>query len=751
MPPRASAPATAGLSTRRSTRNTTPATAVSRLPSATNTPGRTTPAALPDHFPQADASPPDAGEGLTDIAHGADQIMQSPDSPALGVPTSAVDVAAPVTIDLVSRATTVDIVSPTIDADAMLAVRSPPSSIIDIPISMMVVAAAADLAATRPAPDEDFPPLPAPGDEVMDPVAAAARRAEKEKRRVSLSAEIPQPLTDHNTPHILSPIDVDAPTFGALDAHTIATSTLLDDDSLGGFFDTAAADTTTLERAIEASLATTPEEACPDPHFDAEMRLAMERSLGRNTDSSSQDASTSRRPTGASGSPPKRPRIDTSRTTRMTRASSAAATQAADAAGAALVAAAGSISAPATTARPPVVLPTTHTPFPPPQGSAVPPLPANTTVAQQAIPAAVQAGAAVTGAVPQAAAAAAPQVAAAAVVAAAAALLAPPPGAAAQNWATFDGNPPRAFITATDNAPHTVGVDRAFLTNNADANQMRVWDQTPDILLVYVGGGSSDPVADSHLTSALITDVINMPPDVIRVGAASAADARLPTPPAFAVAGVPPALGAELLCLRVLCSTAVTLFVTELHPALSGFLGIVEGFTFPNSPQGAVEAANAILTTHGTSNNFIQLLVSHRDALPANLSIQRVLETVLGSISVTPLELLSPRGCRVVWQVYMMVTMTNAERHCAIRTAFSQVTFGTDFNNAGHVRADMRCRGCFSIDHPTPICPFPLIPGWMGYTATTLTANTINNANRGGRGRGNGRGRGGRGRGGRGS
>ncbi|KAJ7219858.1 hypothetical protein C8J57DRAFT_1536909 [Mycena rebaudengoi] len=739
MPPRASAPATAGLSTRRSTWNTTPATAVSRLPSVTNTPGRTTPAALPDHFPQvlsaptpaepaaqADASPPDAGEGLTDIAHGADQIMQSPDSPALGVP---MDVAAPVTIDLVSRATTVDIVSPTIDADAMLAVRSPPSSIIDIPISMMVVAAAADLAATRPAPDEDFPPLPAPGDEVMDPVAAAARCAEKEKRRVSLSAEIPQPLTDHNTPHILSPIDVDAPTFGALDAHTIATSTLLDDDSLGGFFDTAAADTTTLERAIEASLATTPEEARPDPHFDAEMRLAMERSLGRNTNSSSQDASTSRRPTGASGSPPKRPRIDTSRTTRMTRASSTAATRAADTAGAALAAAARSISAPATTARPPVVLPTTHTPFLPPQGSAVPPLPANTTVAQQAIPAAVQVGAAV--------------------AAAAAALLAPPPGAAAQNWATFDGNPPRAFITATDNAPHTVGVDRAFLTNNADANQMRVWDQTPDILLVYVGGGSSDPVADSHLASALITDVINMPPDVIRVGAASAADARLPTPPAFAVAGVPPALGAELLRLRVLCSTAVMLFVTELHPALSGFLGIVEGFTFPNSPQGAVEAANAILTTLGTSNNFIQLLVSHRDALPANLSIQRVLETVLGSISVTPLELLSPRGRRVVWQVYMMVTTTNAERHRAIRTAFSQVTFGTDFNNAGHVRADMRCRGCFSIDHPTPICPFPLIPGWMGYTATTLAANTINNANRGGRGCGNGRGRG-RGRGGRG-
>jgi hypothetical protein len=33
-----------------------------------------------------------------------------------------------------------------------------------------------------------------------------------------------------------------------------------------------------------------------------------------------------------------------------------------------------------------------------------------------------------------------------------------------------------------------------------------------------------------------------------------------------------------------------------------------------------------------------------------------------------------------------------------------------------------RCRICPSIDHPTPLCPFPNLPGWLGPTPTTIAA-----------------------------
>jgi hypothetical protein len=163
-------------------------------------------------------------------------------------------------IDLVSRAATIDLVSPVIDMDTMMAVCSPPSSTIDIPISMMVVAAATDLATSTPSTtqrilsDEEFPPLPSLGEEVMDAGTAAARHAEKEKRQVLLSTITPPPKDPH-TPDVLSPIDVDATTFGAAVTSTIM-SALLDAD-LGSFFDSAVADANeaALAQGVQASLA----------------------------------------------------------------------------------------------------------------------------------------------------------------------------------------------------------------------------------------------------------------------------------------------------------------------------------------------------------------------------------------------------------------------------------------------------------------------------------------------------------------
>jgi hypothetical protein len=72
---------------------------------------------------------------------------------------------------------------------------------------------------------------------------------------------------------------------------------------------------------------------------------------------------------------------------------------------------------------------------------------------------------------------------------------------------------------------------------------------------------------------------------------------------------------------------------------------------------------------------------SHRDALPAHWTIQQVLNTVLGSIAVVPLELASPLGPRVVWRVFMMVTTTNIVFYNALRASFSRVLFFTPFNH----------------------------------------------------------------------
>ncbi|KAJ7841662.1 hypothetical protein B0H13DRAFT_1910126 [Mycena leptocephala] len=313
---------------------------------------------------------------------------------------------------------------------------------------------------------------------------------------------------------------------------------------------------------------------------------------------------------------------------------------------------------------------------------------------------------------------------------------------------------------------------------NADPVQISRWGL--GTLVAYVSGGSSDPVAEAQDGTNLITNYLNMQPGQICVGATNTANSLLPAPNLSGIDGVPPGLVAPLIRQRILSTTAVTLFVFTLFPSLSGFMGIVEGLTFANSPTSVQEAVNTIVHSLSTATTFIQLVMSHCDALPAHWTIQQVVRTgstevwsqhkpvslrmsnglilnaVLGSITVVPLELASPCGPHVVWQVFMMVTTTNIVFYYALRVAFARVSFVTAFNNTGRVRNDMSCRICRYIDHPSALCPFPNIPGWMGPTPTSLPALAVGNSNCGGYSRGNtcgcgGRGRRTRGRGGRGN
>ncbi|KAJ6458209.1 hypothetical protein C8R45DRAFT_1031973, partial [Mycena sanguinolenta] len=168
-------------------------------------------------------------------------------------------------------------------------------------------------------------------------------------------------------------------------------------------------------------------------------------------------------------------------------------------------------------------------------------------------------------------------------------------------------------------------------------------------------------------------------------------------------------------------------------------MGIVEGLTYPNTAAGAQEAAAAMVDTMSRTPNFVQLILSHRDALPPTWTVQQVLDHVLSSVAVVPIELDSGRGTvRVAWRVFMAVTTHRIPSFNAIRNAFASLSFITTWNNTGRVRADMACRICPSIDHPTGLCPFPLVPGWMGYTPTTLpppaTPTEQPGSTRGGRG-----------------
>ncbi|KAJ7688792.1 hypothetical protein B0H16DRAFT_1753004 [Mycena metata] len=530
----------------------------------------------------------------------------------------------------------------------------------------------------------NFPPLPPPGEEVMDRDAAAARRAAKNKAPQAQEDEDDagrKQAIARRIREAASPADAPDTVLSPLDitARSIAhVGTTLDDENLDGFFD---------------------ENVRPDPHVLAELERVVAESenlppgpLLLATEQEQRDLERARQASLGIVNPPthgtllsaRRPeggsgsppkKTCTDAPIRVTRASSTAAAQAA----AAAIAAATAPPAAAAQAAP--------------QAGAAPPAGA---------PAPVNAPAPVLAPVPQH----------------------PQPAVPVANPRTYDGQAPRVFVTQGQ-FPETTA-DAAARVRNVDPGQITTWYNTPGTILGVISGGSMDPAGESQ--------------DGIRMGAANPANPRLPTPNVFGITGIPPDIAVFLLNDRVLSVKQITLFLYALVPdSFSGFLGNVEGLTFPNTPAGAQEAANMITNTLSTTPAFFQLVMNHRDNLPAHWTIQQALTAILGSITISPIELLSPRGPRVVWRVYMMVTANDPVAYNAIRAAFTPILFVTAFNNTGRVRADMFCRICKSIDHPTPLCPFPDVPGWMGPTPASLAAAPI--ATRGGRGRGNGRGR----------
>ncbi|KAJ7829011.1 hypothetical protein B0H14DRAFT_3465974 [Mycena olivaceomarginata] len=46
----------------------------------------------------------------------------------------------------------------------------------------------------------------------------------------------------------------------------------------------------------------------------------------------------------------------------------------------------------------------------------------------------------------------------------------------------------------------------------------------------------------------------------------------------------------------------------------------------------------------------------------------------------------------------------------------------TTLYGTARLQRAFRCRICPSIDHPTPLCPFPELPGWLSPTPTTIAA-----------------------------
>ncbi|KAF8179514.1 hypothetical protein K438DRAFT_2176932 [Mycena galopus ATCC 62051] len=153
-----------------------------------------------------------------------------------------------------------------------------------------------------------------------------------------------------------------------------------------------------------------------------------------------------------------------------------------------------------------------------------------------------------------------------------------------------------------------------------------------------------------------------------------------------------------------------------------GFVGTFGGFTLPNSQEGADAARNLLQTAIRANPEITEYVRTHRDAFGAQVSADQAWDIFANSVAVEGLELVVNNTNTVAWQLYVTPPTDDHATWLHLRRLFRRLSVMTALHGTARLQRSYRCHICPSINHPTGLCPFPRLPGWLGPTPETITA-----------------------------
>ncbi|KAJ7901053.1 hypothetical protein B0H14DRAFT_2555844 [Mycena olivaceomarginata] len=295
----------------------------------------------------------------------------------------------------------------------------------------------------------------------------------------------------------------------------------------------------------------------------------------------------------------------------------------------------------------------------------------------------------------------------------------PPP-----TFDTLDGKPPRgSFVPFHEHLTRVIyGLSTRTLYRNHPARQLSQWDEVPQPKVVAtISGGNGDRIQTAELVRTNIADRFNAPRTSLLVGTPGLAENNGPDPIAWLIAGISDVQAQALIDMGCLCSDTLTMFFHEYHPPISGFMGTWQGFTMAESD---AELAHRIIVDAALADPAITRFVrAHRDSFPADMTADECLELFGEHIITLSINLLSPRGPFVAWNVYIKSPTNDEESFNTLHGLFQRLIIDTPFHGQGRIYTrPLHCNICLSVDHPTNLCLLPSIPGWLGPTPETIGA-----------------------------
>jgi hypothetical protein len=243
---------------------------------------------------------------------------------------------------------------------------------------------------------------------------------------------------------------------------------------------------------------------------------------------------------------------------------------------------------------------------------------------------------------------------------------------------------------------------------------------SPKFFLV-VNGGNGAVMKTHRLIREAIGSYINIDPTAFTLGtpptATNGSSSTL-----WLVAGIPDPLAQAVIDARMLSSTNITIYTLPYDMPIIGFVGVFAGFTLPNTVMGANAARDLIGTAVQGNNDISQFVQTHRDAFGPQVSSGEAWGMFLASITVHGIVLIVNDTNTVAWRLRVTPPTNNRDSWSQLRRLFGKLRIMTVLHGTAQLQRAFRCRICPAIDHPTPLCPLPDLPGWLGATPTTIAA-----------------------------
>ncbi|KAH7905271.1 hypothetical protein BJ138DRAFT_1118625 [Hygrophoropsis aurantiaca] len=200
---------------------------------------------------------------------------------------------------------------------------------------------------------------------------------------------------------------------------------------------------------------------------------------------------------------------------------------------------------------------------------------------------------------------------------------------------------------------------------------------------------------------------------------------RLPPPYHFLLFGISQAEVMVLIDQKVIAADGIACFFLPFVQPLPTYICTLENFTYPDSEWSNGQIAEVVRATLRQNPDVISFIHNHIPMADAGAAVQAI-----DTIRITSLHInVSATKTRTIWNVYCTsppaFTLDDYFTWCTkIRSLkFHSSDFGT--GEARLVENQPMCVGCKSVDHPTGLCPFPKILGWLGPQAPKVENNTL--------------------------